>query len=202
MCDPVSISNQMTQQMINQQMFQQQMDDHMRVVMQNQNDFFNQQFMNNRVKRPKIPVIMKLGDSIKNAFSKKNNIQEDTVELSSKKVIPGINAPGIHRGEDGKIDGIIGGRTETGDFITVSPADERIGGRTADGTMWDGIRVKPKKVIPGINAPGIHRGKDGKIDGIIGGRTETGDFITVSPADNRIGGRTPDGTMWDGVKVS
>ena len=205
MCDAVSISNQMMQQNLIQQNIQHNID--MQNLFQQQNDWFNQQCMNNnRCIKPRIPVIAKLGDSIKAKFANKNNLQKDTVEFSSKpnKVIPGINAPGIHRDENGKIDGIIAGRTEDGNFITVNYGDERTGGRTPDGKMWDGIKVnpRPKKFIPGINAPGIHRDENGKIDGIIGGMTEDGNFITVSPADERTGGRTPDGKMWDGVKVA
>jgi hypothetical protein len=143
MCDPVSISNQMMQQNIIQQNIQHNID-MQNLLFQQQHDLFNQQCTNNnRCIRPRVPVIAKLGDAIKAKFTNKNNLQKDTVEFNSKpdKSIPGINAPGIHRGEDGKIDGIIGGMTEDGNFITVNYGDERTGGRTPDGKMWDGVKI-------------------------------------------------------------
>ena len=83
-------------------------------------------------KTKRFTPVIKLADSAKAAFSKKVNPNKDTVEFNSnsKKTIPGINAPGIHRNENGMIDGIIGGRTENGDFIHVDYADNRIGGKT------------------------------------------------------------------------
>ena len=203
MCDPMSMHNQFVQQNINNQIMQ----DQFRFI-QEQNDFTNQQLLNNVIQRTNRPVsltpVIKLADSLKAKFAKKYHPEKDTVEFNNTKKevkIPGINAPGIHRDENGVIDGIIGGMTEDGNFIHVSPADDRIGGRTADGKMWDGVKVqKPEPKIPGINAPGIHRGENGVIDGIIGGMTEDGKFIHVSPADDRIGGMTNDGKLWDGKK--
>lgn len=201
MCDPVSIHNDIVNQNNHQQFIQQNLDWQNQLIQQQQ--LIN--MSNNSQKfRPIKFSPLKLSDSIKSAFGKKVNPEKDTVALTMKKEekIPGINAPGIHRDSDGKIDGIIPGITDNGDFVHVSPADDRIGGRTPDGMMWDGRKVKgPKNPIPGINVPGIHRGSDGKVDGIIPGITPDGDFVHVSPADNRIGGRTPDGKMWDGVRI-
>ena len=198
MCDPVAIHNDIVNMNNHQQFMQQSFDLQNQLMIQQQ--LLN---ANNNTSRPL--GLVRLSDRFKKVFGEKVNPTKDTFALAKKeeKEIPGINAPGIHRDENGVVDGAIGGITSNGDFIHVSPADDRIGGRTPDGIMWDGIKTKPvKKPIPGINVPGIHRGPDGKIDGIIGGRTPSGDFIHVSPADDRIGGRTPDGKMWDGIRIA
>lgn len=206
MCDPVSISNQIVQQTNDQLMIQNHIDTHNRFVQQQQ-DIVNQQMFNRLLNRkPRVNPIAVISDRAKAAFAKKVNPEKDTVDFNNapkEKRIPGINCPGIHRGPDGKIDGMIGGRTDDGGFIFVDPVDPSIGGMKPDGTLWDGVRVGPfpGKKIPGINAPGIHRDPDGKIDGIIGGRTEDGNMIFVDYADKRIGGMKPDGTKWDGVKL-
>ncbi|MCR5265000.1 MAG: hypothetical protein K6E29_00220 [Cyanobacteria bacterium RUI128] len=208
MCDPVSLSNQMVQQTNNQLMIQNHIDTHNRFVQQQQ-DLVNQQLLLNNVIRPKprINPLALISDNVKTAFVKKVNPEKDTVDFSNapkEKRIPGINCPGIHRGPDGVIDGMIGGRTDDGGFIFVDLVDPHIGGMKPDGTLWDGVRVGPKpgKRIPGINCPGIHRDPDGKIDGIIGGRTDDGGFIFADPVDPRTGGMKPDGTLWDGVKLN